>query len=115
MPNKLPNYFRTYRKRAGLSQEEIAFLLGGQTGAHVCHYEHFRRSPNLQTALALSAIFQTPVQVLCAGEYQKAEHAVQKRAKRLWVRLSTENPDQPTARKLALLESIGARAEVNVS
>jgi transcriptional regulator with XRE-family HTH domain len=104
---KLPNYFRTYRRRAGLSQDEIAFLLGGQSGAHVCHYERFRRTPSLKTALAFAAIFQTPIQLLCAGEHQKAEKAVRRRARRLSARLATENPDPPTARKLAMLESIG--------
>lgn len=107
MPSqKLPNYFRAYRRRDGLNQNEVAFLLGGQTGAHVCHYERFRRTPNLRTAMAFAIIFQTPIRVLCAGEYQEVEQAVRRRARRLSARLSTKSPDVRTARKLALLEGI---------
>lgn len=112
---RLPNYFRTYRRRAGLSQAEVAFLLGNQSGAHVCHYECFRRVPSLKTALAFAVIFQTPIEALCAGERQKVEREVHRQARRLWARLATENPDQPTTRKLVLLESLfGKLANANV-
>ena len=42
----LPNYLRPHRKRLGLSQEEVAFLLGfrGESkGAGVCKDERFER------------------------------------------------------------------------
>jgi hypothetical protein len=41
-----------------------------------------------------------------SGEYQKVENAVRRQAQRLEARLTTENPGQPTARKLALLKSV---------
>ena len=40
MPHKLENYLRTYRRRAGLSQDEMAFLLGTKSGTKVSRYEH---------------------------------------------------------------------------
>jgi len=35
MSHKLQNYLRTYRKRNSLSQDEMAFLLGCQSGTKV--------------------------------------------------------------------------------
>ena len=114
MPSlKLPNYLRTFRRRAGLSQDEVAFLLGCQSGAHVCHYERFRRVPSLRTALAFAVIFQTPIQMLYAGEFQKVEQAIRRRAKRLSARLSVANTDPSTARKVALLDAV-ANAPIDI-
>ena len=45
MASYLHNYLRTYRKRAGLSQAEVAFLLGCHSGAKVSRYEHAARRP----------------------------------------------------------------------
>jgi transcriptional regulator with XRE-family HTH domain len=66
--HKLPNYIRHHRKRLGLSQEEVAFLLGWNGSAQTSRYEHFCRIPTLQTALALSHIFQTSIYELFSGE-----------------------------------------------
>jgi transcriptional regulator with XRE-family HTH domain len=104
--HKLPNYLRVYRKRLGLSQNEVAFLLGWRNASQPSRYEHFSRVPTLRTALALSVIFQASVRELFSGEYQKVETAVCRQAQRLEARLTTENPDQPTAGKLALLKTI---------
>ena len=103
---KLPNYMRVYRKRLGLSQNEVAFLLGWRNASQPSRYEHFSRIPTLRTALALAVIFQISVQELFSGEYQKVENAVCRRAQRLEAQLARESPGQGTARKLALLKLI---------
>ena len=109
MPSfKLANYLRTHRKRLGLSQDEVTFLLGRQSTALVSVHEQFRRLPCLRTLLAYTVILQIPAHELFAGEYQKVEQVVSRRAKRLIERLATENPDQRTARKLAHLRTIVA-------
>lgn len=64
---RLQNYLRTYRKKSGLTQREVAFLLGCQNGAQVSRYEKRRRLPPLQTALACEAVFGVPVAELFAG------------------------------------------------
>jgi transcriptional regulator with XRE-family HTH domain len=106
--HRLPHYLRACRKRVGLSQEDMAYLLGFESGAHVCRYERFRRSPGFRMALALCVIFQIPPRELFGGEYQKVERAIRKRAKRLAGRLAGEKPDQLTNRKLAFLRRIVA-------
>src|SRR6266849_3966922 len=102
--HKLPNYLRLCRKRLGLSQDEVAFLLGWRDASQPSRYEHFSRIPALRTALALAVIFRVSVHELFSGEYQKVEGAVCRQAQRLKARLARANPDQRTARKLAQLK-----------
>jgi transcriptional regulator with XRE-family HTH domain len=69
MSYKLENYLRTYRKRSGLSQDEMAFLLGCQNGTKVSRYERFARKPNLETLFAYEVVFGAPARELFAGVY----------------------------------------------
>lgn len=104
--HKLPNYLRVYRKRLGLSQHEVAFLLGWRDASQPSRYEHFSRTPTLRTALALAVILQVPVYELFSGEHQQVENAVCRQAQRLEAQLTTESPDRRTARKLSVLKMI---------
>ena len=67
MAHRLPNYLRTHRKRAGLSQDEVAFLLGCRSGAKVSRYERLARRLSLETAFAYEALFGVPARELFAG------------------------------------------------
>src|SRR2546423_4718168 len=99
MPSsQLPNYLRANRKRLALSQDEVAFLLGSQSGAKVCRYERFVREPSLATALAYEAIFKRSVSELFGGSYQKVEREVAKHAKTLKAR-NGGRPGAQTSRK----------------
>jgi len=80
---KLPNYLRTHRKRLGLSQDQAAFLLGVSSSAKISRYESFTRVPNLETALALEAIYQKPVSELFAGLYEEVQRKVAGRTRTL--------------------------------
>ncbi len=90
--HKLANYLRAYRKRSGLSQSEVAFLLGYKTGAHVSRYERRRHMPPLRTALAFQAALDTPLSELYAGTYESVAKQVMHRAQTLAVQLQTRNP-----------------------
>jgi len=105
---KLPNYLRTYRKREGFSQGEVAYLLGCQSGAKVSRYERFARQPTLETALAYEAIFQTPASELFSGVFQKVEGKTSKRAKLLARKVARSNSDRMTSRKLEILGAISS-------
>ncbi len=107
---KLPNYLKTYRKRAGLSEDEVAFLLGCAGGQPVSRCEHFHRIPSFRAMLAYRVIFQTSVRELFSGEYQKVERTVARQAERLAERLRADNPAPATARKLAFLQAIVSAA-----
>lgn len=85
MPSpQLTNYLRTNRKRLGLTQEEVAFMLGFKgedKGIKVCRDENFAREPSLQMALAYEAIYGRPVRELFAGLFDEIEREVAERAK----------------------------------
>lgn len=104
----LESYLRTYRRRSGFSQDEVAFLLGAQSGAKVSRYERLARQPSLRTVFAYEVIFRTPARDLFAGMYQKVENATRARARRLGKKLSDAKPAKVTLRKQAMLESLTA-------
>ncbi len=111
MAHKLDNYLRTYRKRAGLTQSEVAFLLGCTDGAKVSRYERFAREPNLRTILGYERIFGAPARELFAGTYQKVEKATHRRAQLLAQKLSAATPAHTTTRKLDLLRHLSSGSE----
>src|ERR1043166_5689035 len=111
MASRLPNYLKTYRKRAGFSQDEVAFLLGCASGAKVSRYERRSRQPGLETALGYKALFGTAVDELFAGLSEKVESEVVKRARILGERLSTAEADRSVTRKLQSLAALAARLE----
>jgi transcriptional regulator with XRE-family HTH domain len=102
----LKNHLLANRKRLGLSQDEVAFLLGVQSGEKVCRYERFARCPPLETALALEAIFHKPVKELFPGLYRQVENEIVMRAKTLVVKAEREKPHQRSARKVQVLKRI---------
>ena len=96
--SQLPNYLVSNRKRLSLSQDEVAFLLGTQSGAKVSRYERFDRVPGLETALAFEMIFQRSPSELFSGLYQKVEREVMERAKAL-----SEGMDQGKPKRQILI------------
>ena len=105
---QLPNHLRSNRKRLALSQGEVAFLLGTQSGAKVCRYERFVREPSLATALAFEAIFKRTVSELFPGLYQRIEREVAARAKTLTARTERRKPNRQTVRKREALLGLAA-------
>ncbi len=106
MSSTLPNYLLAERKRLALSQKEVAYLLGAESGAKVCRYERFVREPGLQTALAYEVIFQKSASELFAGLYRKMEHDVAARARVLARRTENQKASRYTSRKQNVLALI---------
>lgn len=108
MAQKLPNYLGTYRKRAGFSQHELAFLLGTHSGSKISRYERSAREPHLKTVLAYQVIFRIPPHELFAGTYQQVERVIAQRSQQLRKQLTRHKGDRLTARKLETLRLIPA-------
>jgi transcriptional regulator with XRE-family HTH domain len=104
--SQLPNYLLSNRKRLGLSQEEVAFLLGDHRGSRVCRHEHFSRTPDLEVALAYEVIFKRSLSELFGGLYQKVEKEVRKRAKVLLEQKSVRPPGRRSAQKRKVLRDL---------
>ena len=89
---RLDNYLRAHRKNSGLTQEEVAFLLGFDNANLVSRYEKQQRMPSVQTALAYEVIFGIPIAELFAGVQQKIVSDVEKRRSELSTRLRAREP-----------------------
>ena len=94
---RLPNYLKAHRKHSGLSQDEVAFLLGCESGAKVSRYEKRRRLPPLETALACEAVFGVPVSELFAGVREDVGKDIAKRRAALKSKLRAEAADGSAA------------------
>jgi transcriptional regulator with XRE-family HTH domain len=107
---RLPSLLRTQRRTWGLSQREMAKLLGFESSAEISRLEHGKRTPGLETALACSTLFGVPVQELFP---QLAVESVDKLRER--VGALHEGLNQPStasaARKRELLDSALSRTD----
>ena len=108
MSRRLDNYLRTYRRRAGLSQVEMAFLLGCRTDSKVSRYERRVRHPSLEAAIALRHIFGVSIEELFAGIAEKVDRVTVKRAQLLALKLNQCAPSPLIIRKLARLAAIAS-------
>jgi len=108
MSHKLENYLKTYRKHSGLTQDEIAFLLGHKNGTKISRFERFTRKPDLQTALAYQLIFGTPAEVIFPGIYQNVERQIINRAHLLSRKLCKTQHNPVVDYKLKVLHSIAS-------
>ena len=75
--NRLVNYVRVRRKRAGLSQRELAQILGYRNEGVVSRHELFRSVPPLLIAIGYEVVFQTSVSDLFPGLRETVEGAIE--------------------------------------
>ena len=104
--HRLENYLRSARKRAGLSQAEVAYLLGCRSGTKVSRYERFARRPSLETTFAYEVVFGVPAAELLAGIFQEARRHTVRRARRLLHKLGSGQSTQRNQQKLTFLRAI---------
>jgi transcriptional regulator with XRE-family HTH domain len=97
------NRIRMLRKQSGLSQSDLAFLLGFTNPASVCLYELRSRIPSTDTMFALSIIFGKPPEELFPDLYKEVEQLIYKRVYSLWKR----SLKKPTTKEVAVkIESL---------
>ncbi len=106
MSAPLNTYLKTHRLRTGLTEEDVAFLIGAASGVIVSRHEQLGRQPNLLTVLAYAVIYRAPVTELFAGLCQKVERETLARARLLIEKLNAVKLDRIAAHKLAILRSL---------
>lgn len=109
MRKKIPNYMRTHRRRWGLTQEELALLLGLRNRTEVSRYELLERKPQLRIALAYFVVFGEQLHQLLPKLYSEVEECVMQQVYQLYQTLDGRT-DKVAQRKRALLESVLQRA-----
>jgi transcriptional regulator with XRE-family HTH domain len=106
MSKKLSNYLTAHRKRLGLSQDEVAFLVAAAGRAAVSLHERSDQGPSLHVLLAYQALFGISPGELFAGDYAKVEQDVARRARELAERLAGKKTTRRRAFKLESLRGL---------
>lgn len=70
---QIANYLRSHRRKSGLSQKELAQIVGYITAAPVSEHERSVAIPALLIALGYEVIFRVPISELFPGLYQTVE------------------------------------------
>jgi DNA-binding XRE family transcriptional regulator len=110
MKKKLDCYLRSYRRRWGLTQDELAALLGCKNGAVISRLERDGRQPSLEVAYAFEVIFDTASIELFPGLHAKVKKNVIARVRDLYDELQGDS-SKTTRLKLDFFEEVFARAK----
>src|SRR5215471_14281398 len=109
MGNTISSYLRAYRRRSGLTQAEVCFLLGAGSDAQMSRYERLTRRPGLHTTFGLQVIFGLATRDILPREFLAVEQKVIARAHLLSRRLERETNTALTRRKLQFLSTLISR------
>jgi DNA-binding XRE family transcriptional regulator len=104
------NYLRSYRLRWGLSQKELAYLLGWDRPDVISRIEKKQRPPNLTLAIACFILFDVQAAELFPDLSTGIEHLMMARVQELYETIQGD-PSRRTKKKIELLEAAIERAE----
>lgn len=90
--SRLDNYLKPYRRRTGLSQAELASILGLKTEAQISRFEKRHRMPTVAVAFGLAVALAVPINELFAGLAQHIAKAVRTRRSHLLKKLQNTQP-----------------------
>jgi transcriptional regulator with XRE-family HTH domain len=109
------NRIRRHRKKSGLTQEELARILGYADDGAVSRHEQSMTVPPLLIAIAYQAVFQVPISDLFPGIQSAVEQAVARRLVELEAglleRINNAKRRRLAAQKLAWLDERRALEE----
>jgi transcriptional regulator with XRE-family HTH domain len=88
---KSGNYLKAYRKKSGLSQRDLAKLLGYKDAGQVSRHERAASNPPLAVALAYELIFRVPIGSLFAGMRTEVVREVEAKLKGMKTALENLN------------------------
>jgi len=108
MSRHLPSYLLTLRKQSGLSQSDLAMLLGID-GSALCKFESFSRRPTIELAAGIEVIFGHPMKEVFPAFYGELERTIIERSRRQRDRYSARSK-AAKGTKIRTLDEIIARA-----
>lgn len=108
MSHLLPSYLHTLRKQSGLSQPDLATLLG-ITGSALSRFENLSRRPSAELIIGAQVIFGHSPKDVFPAFYRDIERTIVARARAQHGRVESETAPA-TREKLQLLTDIIERA-----
>ena len=101
------NLMRVLRRRMGLTQREIAFLLGYESESHVSRLESGSRTPRLPELLVIELVFGAAAAAMFPHVHRAVTDIVRGRLERLRRRTKRLKPAPPrVAYKIAQLDRV---------
>jgi DNA-binding XRE family transcriptional regulator len=110
MDHRRNTHLRPLRRRWGLTQRELAFLIGAKSGPAISRIEWGTRTPSRATAFACAVVFGTTLPELFPDISSEIHEDVRRRVNELYEELQG-NPSKTTHVKLDFLETVLARLE----
>jgi transcriptional regulator with XRE-family HTH domain len=80
---KIQNSLRLYRRKRGLSQKDIARLLGYQSTTAISSYERGTKAPQLTNLLRLEIIYRIPVAFLFWDHYRELRNEIHRKEEKI--------------------------------
>ena len=77
--NATGNYLKSHRKKTGLSQRELALLIGYADEGQVSRHERSKSIPPLIVALSYEALFRVSVSVIFPGLFSALAERIEER------------------------------------
>jgi transcriptional regulator with XRE-family HTH domain len=109
-PERLISYLRAHRKRSGLTQKELAFLVGIKSGTQLSRFERLKREPSAEMLIAFMIIFKKPPEELFPHTHDRIMKLVQEQTEQLHETLQGDTRLVVKA-KLDTLEAVLRSAE----
>ena len=109
MERRLDNYLRTYRLRWGLTQPELARLLGIKSASHISRLERGKRQPTAAVIIACIVIFGGQAAELFPAIFAVIEEDVIRRAYEFYLDLQGK-PGKTVRLKLDFIQALLNRA-----
>ena len=109
-------YLRTHRRIWGLTQQELASLMGFKSREHVSRIENGKRAPTIESALTCQVLFGIPPSAMFPHAYDLVEEKVVRDVYRRHLALSdTTSPSKLRKRELFSLALERAVTSPNTS
>jgi transcriptional regulator with XRE-family HTH domain len=90
---KIQNSLRLYRRKRGLSQKDIARLLGYRSTTAISSYERGTKAPQLTNLLKLEIIYRIPVAFLFWDHYQELRNEIRRKEEKFQNRDRKDSKD----------------------
>ncbi len=109
----LDNYIEMLRQRHGLSQSELAVLIGVEQRASVSQFERGIRQPNLETLLALQIVLGANAEDIFAGVAHDVRDRVTSKARALLESID-DTPSPENIAKYELLSRLVRPDDISI-
>ena len=102
----LSNYLRTRRREWGLTQVELAQVLGCRSREHVSRIENGKGMPSIELAIACEIVFEHRLYELFPRLYKKIEKQVEGKLRKLHAEAHPKNCARSIRKKAIINRAI---------